>query len=70
MSTTAPDKLLTAKEAADRLNVSEGTLRVWRCSNRYHLPFVRLGNGKAIRYRREDVERFIAESTVTPAEID
>lgn len=69
MSTTTPEKLLTAKEVAERLGITEATLRNWRCTARYGLPFVRLGGGKAIRYRAEDVERFISESTVSPATI-
>ena len=34
------------------------TLAVWRCTGRFNLPFVKVG--RAVRYRREDVEAFIA----------
>ena len=59
------EALLTEEQAAERLGVSPGTLRVWRCKGRYGLPYVRLG-AKSIRYRPEDVEQFIEDQTVVP----
>ena len=55
-------RLLTEREAAERLRVSPGTLTVWRSTRRYPLPFVRIGT--AVRYRESDVEAFI-ESRIT-----
>jgi hypothetical protein len=52
-------KLLTAAETAKLLLVTTGTLAVWRCTRRYPLPYVKLGH--AIRYREEDVRKFIEE---------
>jgi hypothetical protein len=58
MSNTA--NLLRPEQAAERLNVKPGTLANWRSTERQPLPFVRIGAG-AIRYRPEDIERFVAE---------
>lgn len=54
--------LVNEKEAARILNISPGTLSVWRCTNRYRLPFVKIG--KAVRYRVADLERFIESRTI------
>lgn len=56
-------KLLTEKEAADYLGIAPATLCVWRCTRRYPLPFLKVG--RSVRYRPEDVERFIESRTVT-----
>lgn len=61
-----PSPLMTDVQAAQRLGVSPGTLRIWRCTNRYPLPYVRLGE-RSIRYRPEDIEQFINSQIVTPA---
>lgn len=68
MPQTSPpsNKLLTETEAAQRLGVSPITLRVWRHTGRGTIPFVRLGK-RSIRYRAEDIERFIEASRVDPA---
>jgi hypothetical protein len=57
-----PDSdLLTPAEAGKALGVDVGTLSNWRATKRVPLPYVKLG--KAVRYRRQDLERFIAENT-------
>ena len=61
-----PSRLLTEKETAEILNVSPGTLSVVRCTRRWPLAYVKCG--RAIRYRIEDVENFIASRTVGAAE--
>lgn len=66
MKTTPSDGLMTEKEAAALLNIRPSTLTVWRCTKRYALPWVRVG--RAIRYNRDDVIRFIASRTETPVE--
>jgi excisionase family DNA binding protein len=48
-------QLLTAKEAAALLGLSEHTIRQWIWQRR--LPVVRLG--RAVRLRREDLEQLI-----------
>lgn len=59
--------LLTARQASEFLQVPVSTLAVWRCTNRVHLPFVKVG-GRHVRYRREDLEAFLASpSTQQPS---
>lgn len=50
--------LLNEKEVATELGIAPGTLRNWR-SLRIGVPFVKLGK-RAVRYRRSDVEAFVA----------
>lgn len=38
------------------------TLAVWRSTHRYPLSFVKIG--RAVLYRRKDVEKFLAEHLV------
>ncbi len=56
--------LLTRDEAAAILQVSPQTLANWATTGRGGLPFVRLSK-RAVRYRVADVERFLADRTVT-----
>jgi len=51
--------LLTQQEAATYLGTSVGTLNVWRHLGRNNIPFVRFG--RSIRYRKEDLDAWIAE---------
>jgi hypothetical protein len=51
-----------AKGAADYLGFAEQTLAVWRSTNRYPLPFIRVG--RSIRYRLSDLEKFLERGTV------
>lgn len=55
-----PDRV-TAKEVAEELGVSEGTLAVWRCTKRYPLPWVKLG--RKVFYKGADVKAFIESHT-------
>jgi hypothetical protein len=59
-------QLLTERETASMLAVSHTTLSTWRCKRRYAdlLPWVRIGTGRAIRYRLSDLESFIASGLV------
>jgi excisionase family DNA binding protein len=57
-------ELLTTKQAANRLGLAAGTLHLWRHLGRYKLKFVRLG--RAVRYRPEDLDEFVAERTNVP----
>jgi excisionase family DNA binding protein len=66
-STTRPSKratpeLLTTAQAADYLSIKAHTLEIWRCARRYELRFVRIGRN--IRYRKEDLDSFLAAHTV------
>ncbi len=51
------DKLLTRKETADFLGVTEGTLAVWKTTRRYPLPVVKVG--RLVRYRESDLIKFL-----------
>jgi excisionase family DNA binding protein len=60
---TLTSPLLTRKQAAEFLGTSEQTLANWASTGRGGLPMVRLSN-RLIRYRREDLEKFIAGRVV------
>jgi excisionase family DNA binding protein len=53
------EPLLTRKEAATYLNVKTGTLAVWDCTGRYDLKPLKIG--RAVRYRRSDLDKFIEQ---------
>jgi len=55
--------LLPPKEAAKVLDVTAGTLSVWRCTGRYKLPFVKIG--AKVRYRYSDLMAFIDQRIQT-----
>lgn len=56
------DELLTTADAARVLDVTPGTLEVWRATKRYPLPYVKIG--RSVKYRRSDVLAFIQSRTV------
>lgn len=66
MSTTVTRHLLTEAQAADYLGLSVKTLQSWRW-RRTGPPYHKLGG--AVRYRPEDLDRWIAESRVAPADL-
>jgi predicted DNA-binding transcriptional regulator AlpA len=55
------ERLLTRKETAEMLGISEGTLAVWACTKRYHLDYIKVG--RSVRYRFCDIEKFINSRT-------
>ena len=55
-------ELLTRKEAAAYLGISEQTLAVWKCTGRYNLPCVK--TGRLVKYRKADLDAFITKRTV------
>jgi len=55
--------LLDEKAAADFLQLAPGTLSVWRSTGRYCIPFVKVG--RRVRYRRADLETWLASRTRT-----
>lgn len=59
-------ELLTRKEAANYLGVTERTLSVWACVKRYNLPYVKVG--RLVKYRRSDLDEFIAHRTIMQQE--
>ena len=64
MSTSVfdPPELLTAEQAAEYLGVRPQTLAVWRLTKRYPLAYLKVG--RLVKYRREDLDRFLVERTV------
>ena len=56
-------KLLKPTEAALRLGVTLATLERWRCGRSGpRLPFIKLGDHGAVRYREADVDAVIADN--------
>jgi excisionase family DNA binding protein len=51
------EPLLTPIEAAAILQISVGTLAVWRATKRYPLAYIKVG--RSVRYRKSAVEEFI-----------
>jgi excisionase family DNA binding protein len=62
-------ELLNTDQVAQMLQVTAGTLMVWRCTKKYPLRFVKIGRN--VRYRASDVEEFLRARTMSgvPAEI-
>jgi excisionase family DNA binding protein len=59
-------RLLTPKEASEFLGVPESTLAHWR-SERRGPVYMKL-EGRLIRYRKSDLEKYIGERSVEPLE--
>lgn len=53
--------LLDDNAAAAILDVSPGTLSVWRSTGRYNLPFLKIG--RKVRYRRADLFAWMEKRT-------
>lgn len=49
-------------QAAEYLGISPTTLSIWRCTKRYAIPYIRVGN--RIRYRKEDLDAWLASRAV------
>jgi hypothetical protein len=60
MMTRTNGRLLTAQQAAARLQMSAGTLAHWRVANKGP-PFLRIGT--RIRYREDDIEAFPVDAS-------
>ena len=56
-----PKDLLDNVSAAELLEVTPGTLAVWRCTGRYNLPFIKIG--RKVRYRRSDLDAWLEGRT-------
>lgn len=52
-------ELLDEKQAAAMLDLSPGTLSVWRSTGRYKLPFLKVGRN--VGYRRVDLEDWLQQ---------
>jgi excisionase family DNA binding protein len=53
-------ELLTRREAAAYLGVSEQTLAIWKCTGRYNLPYIKIG--RLVKYKRQDLDAFITRN--------
>ena len=53
--------LLNEKEAAQYLDLAEGTLPVWRSTGRYQIPFIKIGAN--VRYRKSDLDAWLESRT-------
>ena len=53
--------LVDSNEAARVLDVTPGTLSVWRATRRYALRYVKVG--RKVRYRRQDLLNFLESRT-------
>lgn len=66
------DQLLTMEQVAEWLQVTVGTLRDWRARGTPRdmspLPVIKVGG--AVRYRREDVEAWLAANTETSRRLE
>ncbi|UVE19166.1 helix-turn-helix domain-containing protein [Pseudomonas sp. LS44] len=59
MKTASP--MLDEAQAAKHLDVSPGTLSVWRSTGRYQLPFLKVG--RKVRYRLSDLDAWLDSRT-------
>jgi excisionase family DNA binding protein len=53
-------------QAAAYLGVEANTLAIWRCTKRYPLPYIKVG--RLVRYRKSDLDAFLASRTVEVSE--
>lgn len=65
IDTNRDERLLNARQVADRLGVSERFIRDHTTRRSPRIPAVKLG--KLIRYRRADVDVFMAELDTLPS---
>ena len=56
-----PSDLLNNDAAAAYIGVSPKTLPVWRSTQRYDLPFIKIG--RLVRYRRSDLDEWLERQT-------
>jgi excisionase family DNA binding protein len=63
----ASSDLLTRREAAEYLGVTENTLAVWASVKRYNLSYVKVG--RLVKYRRADLDAFIERRTITQQDV-
>jgi len=53
------DKLMSAEQAADYLDLTSRTLANWRCNGYPSLPYIKLG--RCIKYKLSDLDAYIAK---------
>ncbi len=62
---TGEKTIFNVKEAAAYLALAQSTLNKWRCYQQEGPAYIKLG--KAVRYRKEDLDAYIARATVGDA---
>jgi len=67
LNTTDTTQLRSRADAARYLGVAPQTLAVWACTQRYHLPLVKIG--RHVKYRQSDLDAFIERNTVGGEEL-
>jgi excisionase family DNA binding protein len=55
------NELLSSQQAAALINVTSGTLSVWRSTGRYGIPFIKIG--RKVRYRKSDLIAWLDSRT-------
>jgi len=60
------EELLTRKQAANYLGIAASTLAIWASVKRYNLPYIKIGH--LVKYRRKDLDAFIASRTIQQEE--
>lgn len=63
---TSNSALLSTAETAAYLGVAPNTLSIWRHNKRYQIPFVKIG--AKVKYRKEDLDAWLASRTVGGAD--
>jgi excisionase family DNA binding protein len=56
-------ELLSRREAAAYLGVSEQTLAIWKCTGRYNLACVKVG--RLVKYKKSDLDDFIQRRSIS-----
>ena len=54
-------ELLSPDQAAATIDVTSGTLSVWRSTGRYGIPFIKIG--RKVRYRKSDLIAWLESRT-------
>ncbi len=57
--------LFDTVQAATFLGIEPTTLEVWRCTKRHNIPYIKVG--RLCRYRRKDLEDWLASRTIGAA---
>ena len=65
MPEESAEPLLTERQLAEQLQLSQSTLRWWRSEKRGP-PWIVLNGGRSIRYRPEDVREWLLDYRCEP----
>ncbi|MBL0184914.1 MAG: helix-turn-helix domain-containing protein [Candidatus Obscuribacter sp.] len=56
-------ELLTRREAATYLGISEQTLAIWKFTGSSNLPYIKIG--RLVKYKKSDLDAFIEKNHKT-----